>query len=90
MVDEEFSKLVDRRNQVKLQCLQDPGAVNEDDLSSERREASRHFRKRKRKYLKDKINELESNSKNKNIRDLYRRINEFKKGYQTITNLVKD
>jgi hypothetical protein len=40
--------------------------------------------------LKDKINELESNSENKNIRDLYRGINEFKKGYQPRTNLVKD
>jgi hypothetical protein len=40
--------------------------------------------------LKDKINELESNSKNKNIRDLYRGINEFKKGYQPRINLVKD
>jgi hypothetical protein len=29
------------------------------------------------KYLKDKINELAKNSKNKNIRDLYRGINEF-------------
>jgi hypothetical protein len=40
--------------------------------------------------LKDKINELESNSKNKNIRDLYRGINEFKKDYKPRTNLVKD
>jgi hypothetical protein len=40
--------------------------------------------------LKDKINELEPNSKNKNIRDLYRGINEFKKGYQPRTDLVKD
>jgi hypothetical protein len=39
--------------------------------------------------LKDKINELESNSKNK-IRDLYRGINEFKKGYQPRTKLVRD
>jgi hypothetical protein len=41
--------------------------------------------------LKDKINELESHSKNnKNIRDLYRGINEFKKGYQPRTDLLKD
>jgi hypothetical protein len=40
--------------------------------------------------LKDKINELESYSKNKNIRDLYKGINEFKKGYKPRTNLVKD
>jgi hypothetical protein len=44
----------------------------------------------KREYLKDKFNELESNNKNKNIRDVYRGINEFKKGYQPRTNLVKD
>jgi hypothetical protein len=40
--------------------------------------------------LKDKINEIELNSKNKNIRGLYRGITEFKNGYQPKTNLVKD
>jgi hypothetical protein len=35
-------------------------------------------------------NEIELNSKNKNIRDLYRGITEFRKGYQPKTNLVKD
>jgi hypothetical protein len=30
------------------------------------------------------------NSNNKNVRDLYRGINESKKGYQPETNLVKD
>jgi hypothetical protein len=30
------------------------------------------------------------NSKNKNIRDPYRGINEFKRGYQPRSNLVKD
>jgi hypothetical protein len=53
-------------------------------------EASRHFRNKKRKYLKDKINEVASNSKNMNIRDLNRGINVFKKGYQPRSNLVKD
>jgi hypothetical protein len=64
--------------------------VNEDNLSNVRREASRHFRNKKREYLKDKINEIQLNSKNKNIRDLYRGITEFKKGYQPKTNMVKD
>jgi RNA polymerase-interacting CarD/CdnL/TRCF family regulator len=45
-----------------------------------RRETSRTFSNRKREYLK-KINELEINSKNKNIRDIYRDRDEFKKGY---------
>jgi hypothetical protein len=37
--------------------------------------------------LKDKINELAMNSKNKNIH-LYRGIDEFKRGYQPKSNLV--
>jgi hypothetical protein len=88
--DDECSKLFDRRKQAKLQWLQDPSEANEDNLSDIRWEASRHFRNKKQKYLKDRINELESNSKNKNIRGLYRGINEFKKGYQPRTDLVKD
>jgi hypothetical protein len=43
-------------------------------------DASRHFRNKKREYFKDKINELESNTKNKDIRDLYRGITEIKMG----------
>jgi len=41
-------------------------------------------------YLKVKTNELETNSKIKNIRDLYRVINDFKKGYQLKSNILKD
>jgi hypothetical protein len=47
-------------------------------------------KKKKREYLRDKINELKTDSKYKNIRDLYRGINEFEKGYQSRTYLVKD
>jgi hypothetical protein len=45
---------------------------------------------KKRKYLKAKINNLEINSKNKNIRELYRGISDFKEGYQPRTIIVKD
>jgi hypothetical protein len=45
---------------------------------------------RKRQYLKEKINELATNSKNKNIRDMYRGINECKSSYQPRNNLVED
>jgi hypothetical protein len=40
--------------------------------------------------MKAKIDELETNSNIKNISDLYRGINDFKKGYQPRTNIVKD
>jgi hypothetical protein len=56
--------------------------MNGDNLNNVRCEASRHFRNKKGEYLKDKINELVTNSKNKNTRDLYRGIIGFKRGYQ--------
>ena len=40
--------------------------------------------------MKSKIEELETNSKINNIRDLYRGINDFKKGYQPRTGIVMD
>jgi hypothetical protein len=54
--------------------------VNEDNLRNVRREARRHFKSNKREYLKDKITDIELNSTNKNIRDLFRGITKFKKG----------
>jgi hypothetical protein len=61
-----------------------------DNLNNVRLEASRHFMNKRREYLKDNINELATHSKNKNIRNVYRGINEFKKGYQPRTNLPND
>jgi hypothetical protein len=46
--NEECLKLVDRRKQAKLRWLQDPSVVNVDNLSNVSREASRHFRNKKR------------------------------------------
>jgi hypothetical protein len=59
-----------------MQWLEDPSHINVDNLNSIRREVSRHFRNKKKEYLKAKIEELETNSTIKNIRDLYRGINE--------------
>jgi hypothetical protein len=83
-------KIIRSKETVKLQLLQDPSEINGYNLNNVRSEASRHFRNKKREYLKDKINELATNSKNKNIKDVYRGINEFKRGYQPRNNLVKD
>jgi hypothetical protein len=77
--DGECLKLVDRRKQAKLQWLQDLSELNERNSSNVMQKASRHFRNKKKEYSKDKMNELDSNSKNKNIRDLYRGITELKR-----------
>jgi hypothetical protein len=66
----------------------DPNEMHENNPNNVRCEASRHFGN-KRVYLRDNINKLAINSK-KNIRDLYRGINKFKRGYQLTSNLVKD
>jgi hypothetical protein len=58
-----------------LQWLQDPSEINGDNLNNVRHEASRHFRNKKREYLKGRIKEVAMNNKNKHIRDLYRLIN---------------
>ena len=50
-----------------------------DNLNNVRRENSRHFRNKINEYLKVKIDEHETKSKIKNIRDLCRVINDFKK-----------
>ena len=47
----------------KLQCVQDPSQSNVNTLNNVRREATRHFRNKKKAYLKAKIEELETNRK---------------------------
>jgi hypothetical protein len=42
---------------------------NGDNPNSIRHKTSLHFRNKKREYIKDKIDELAANSKNKNIKD---------------------
>jgi hypothetical protein len=70
--------------------LQNPSQINGDNLQNLRCETSRTFMTKKREYLKGKINEHETNNKNKNIRNLYRGINKFRKVYQPRINIIKD
>jgi hypothetical protein len=60
--------------------LYHPSEINVDNLKNVRRKARRLVRSTKQEYPKDEISELTTNSINKNIRDLYREINEFKRG----------
>jgi tRNA A37 threonylcarbamoyladenosine dehydratase len=63
-----------------MQWVQDPSQSSVDNLNNVRRETSKNVTNKKREYLKAKIEELEANSKIKNIRDLYRGFSGFKKG----------
>jgi hypothetical protein len=81
---------LDQRKQAKLQWIQDPSRSNVVKLNSVRRGASRQNKNKKKAYLKPTFKELETNSKIINIRDLYRGISDFKKGYQARTIIAKD
>jgi hypothetical protein len=74
----------------KVQWLQNPSKLSGDNLQNLRCEIIRTFRNKKREYLKERNNELETNNKRKNIGDLYRGINEFKKGYKHRHIIIKD
>ena len=88
--DEECLGFSDQRKQSKMQWVQDTSQNKVDNVNSVRREASRHFRNKKKECLKDKIVELETNRKIKTIRGLYRGISDLKKGYQPRIDIVKD
>jgi hypothetical protein len=82
--------ILDQRKQAKMQWIEDPSQRNVENMNNVRRDTSRHFRNKNKTYLKAKIEELETNSKINNIRDLYRGINDIKKGYQPRTRIVMD
>ena len=65
--DEEYLGFLDQWKRAKLQWIQDPSQSKVDILKDIRREVSRHFRNKKKAYLRAKIEELETNSKIKNI-----------------------
>jgi hypothetical protein len=87
--DEECSRFLHKRKQAKMQWVQNAHNSNVVNLNYVRREASRHFRNKKNKYLKAKTDEIETNSKIKNTIDLYRDVIDFKKCYQPGTNIAK-
>jgi 3-dehydroquinate dehydratase len=49
--------------------------INGDNLNSIGYEASRHYMNKKRDYLEDRIHEIATNNKNKNIKNLCRDLN---------------
>jgi hypothetical protein len=88
--DDKCSKLIDKRKQVKLQWLQNPSQINGNNLQNLNVKPVEHLGTRKGEYLRGRINEIETNNKNKNIRDFYRHVNKFKNGYQARINIIKD
>jgi len=81
LFDEEYSELANKRKNTKLLWLRNPNYQTAEEFSNVRRDTCRMFRKKKRNYMKAKVNKLEENSKNKNIQEMYKGVNEIKMGY---------
>ena len=60
------------------------------NIGNIRRETSRVLRNKKREYLKEKINGIEVNGKNKIIRDMCQGIRVHKKGFHAGLNILRD
>jgi hypothetical protein len=56
-----------QRKPAKMQWVQDPNQSYIDILNKVRHEASKHFRNKKKQYLKDKIDNIATNRKIKKI-----------------------
>jgi len=50
--DKECVDFLDQRKQAKMQCIQDSSLSTIDNLNTVRSNASRHFRNKKKAYLK--------------------------------------
>ena len=66
---EECLVFLDQRKQAKMQWVQGSRQSNVDNPNNVRYDTSRHFRNKKKAYLKARIEEIETNSKIKNIRE---------------------
>jgi len=69
--------------------LQNPSQINGDNLNNIRHETCGTFRKKKRDYLREKYYELETNSNDKNVRELSGDMNEFKPGFELACLVAK-
>ncbi|PSN38555.1 hypothetical protein C0J52_14819 [Blattella germanica] len=88
--DDECADMVNKRKLAKMNWMREPNEQNSEQLCSIRRETTRFLKNKKREYLKEKINDLEINAKNRNIRELYQGIRIERKGFQARTNIIKD
>jgi hypothetical protein len=75
--DDERLCFLDQRQQAEMHWLKDPEQSNVVNLNNVRCEASKHFRNKKKEYLKAKVDDLKLTVRPKNIRELFRGISDF-------------
>jgi HSP90 family molecular chaperone len=79
--EEKCLRILDQKKQAKMQLLRNPSHSNVDNLNDARHEVSRQRRIKKIKYLTAKIDKYGIKSKIKDIRGMYRSINDFMMRY---------
>ena len=86
--DQECSGLANKRKQTRLLWLKNPSDQTAEDLTNIRCENLRPFKKNKLDYMEAKVDKLEETVRTKNIWEMYKSTNEFKKEYQPRTYVI--
>ena len=88
--DEDCVKIAKVRNEARIAWLTKNTDETRNQFINIRQAAHNMFKNKKRQYLKRKIEEINENCQNNNVRDMYKGINNFRKGFQATTEMVKD
>lgn len=73
---------MEERKEAKNKALADKTTQSKESYKRINREVNRTLRLEKRKYLNSTLTKAEQDSNQHNVRDFYRRIRFFQKGYQ--------
>ena len=65
--DKKCLSVLDQKKQAKMQWVQEPSHSNLDNLDNARREVCKHFRNKRKEYLKAEIEEFATSSKKKTL-----------------------
>lgn len=89
-MDHECIEKVEKKNAAHKTYLERPTRMKRKEYEEARREAKRIFRSKKRKYLNALVLQMEQDFKRDNLREAYRAMNLFKKGYISRSTICRN
>jgi hypothetical protein len=88
--DDECRRKLNERNEARKRMLNRETRANTEDYRQKRMEADRGCRRKKRQYERNWIAELEEQDGNKEVRNVYMRVRDVRKGFQPRAVFCKD
>jgi len=88
--DDECAKEVEKKKNAKLEMLQTKTMDSKQRYQRQSIQTYRFLRRKKRDYLNEEISNLETKSRNSNIRDFYKAVKKQRKGFQPQSIKIND